>query len=315
MNDKWFIIVNPTSGNGNSKKKWPLINTELKKQNFKFEVSFTQYEKHSIELVQHAIKQGFRKIVCVGGDGTLHNVINAIFSSNLINSSTSISNQSYIKVGIIPIGTGNDWIKTYHISKDFKKAIQTLKEENCIQQDIGKIEIENNKTVTYFNNLAGIGFDAHVVNKVNKFKNLGSLAYLTGALVGLTSFKKPTLEISFNNKTLKNKTLILLIGLCKYSGGGMQLTKNANPKDGLFDVSFIRKITLLTLLLNIKGLFNGKITEHKLVKNYKTPSLNITVLKNQQAYIQSDGELIGSGSFKVSILPKAINFIVPFIKS
>ncbi|WP_111707048.1 diacylglycerol/lipid kinase family protein [Lutibacter citreus] len=312
MKNKWFVVINPTSGNGSSKKKWPLINNELKKQNFQFEFSITQYQKHSIILIQNAIKQGFNKFICVGGDGTLHNVVNAILE---LKNLTPHYKQSEIKVGIIPIGTGNDWIKTYKISKDYKKAIQTLKEENYIQQDIGKIILQNTKKEIYFNNLAGIGFDAHVVNKVNKYKNLGYLAYLTGALAGLTSYKKPTLEILFNNKILKTKTLMLLIGLCKYSGGGMQLTKNVTINDGLFDISFIKKITLLTLLLNIKGLFNGKITNHKLVNNYKTSELKIEVLNNEKAYIQADGELIGSGNFHVSILEKAINFIVPFNKS
>jgi len=115
----------------------------------------------------------------------------------------------------------------------------------------------------------------------------------------------------FNNIVLKGKTLMLLIGLCKYSGGGMQLTKSTNPSDGLFDISYIQKITLFTILGNIKGLFNGNITNHKLVNTYKTSSIRITVLDTQKTYIQADGELIGLGDFTVELLPKAINFIIP----
>jgi YegS/Rv2252/BmrU family lipid kinase len=303
IDTKWFVIINPTSGNGASKKKWPLIFNELKKQEFEFEFCFTEYKKHSSKIIQNAINKGFTKFICVGGDGTLHNIVNGILSLNEINISK-------IKVGIIPIGTGNDWVKTYNISKDYKKAIQTIKKEVTVKQDIGKITIKSTKEVIYFNNLAGIGFDGFVVNKVNNYKNLGFLAYLVGALVSLTSYKKPLLEISFNNTIIKSKTLMLLIGLCKFSGGGMQLTKNANPTDGLFDISFIKSITLINILGNIPGLFNGKITNHKLVTNYKTSSLKINVLDTEKTYIQADGELIGSGNFKVSILLKALTFIV-----
>ena len=311
MQNKWFVIINPTSGNGTSKKKWPLIFNELKKKKFEFEFSFTEYEKHSIKIIQKAINKGFKKFICVGGDGTLHNIVNGILSLNTKNTVTPFNDSSEIKIGIIPIGTGNDWVKTYTISKDYKKAINTILNEHTIKQDIGKLTLFEPKKEVYFNNLAGIGFDGYVVNKVNKYKNLGFLAYLVGALVSLTSYKKPDLSISFNNTKIESKTLMLIIGLCKFSGGGMQLTKNANPTDGLFDISLIYKVNIFNILGNLSGLFNGKITNHKLVNNYKTSELKIEVLGTNKTYIQADGELIGSGNFNVSILPKALTFIVP----
>ena len=304
MGEKWFVIINPTSGNGAAKKKWNPICNELIKQKFDFEFSLTEYKKHSVALIEKAIKQGITKFICVGGDGTLHNMVNGILSLNP-------ANISAIKIGIIPVGTGNDWVKTYKISNEYKKAIQTIKAEFTIKQDIGKLFINENNSTIYFNNLAGIGFDGYVVNKVHKFKYLGFLAYLTGALLSIASYKKSALEITFDHTEIKEKTLMLLIGICKYSGGGMQLTKNANSTDGLFDISHINKIGLLTLLGNIGGLFNGNITNHKLVTNYKTSKLNIKDLDTHITYIQADGELVGSGSFEAEIIPAALNFIVP----
>ncbi|WP_456376262.1 diacylglycerol/lipid kinase family protein [Lutibacter sp.] len=304
MQHKWFVIINPASGNGAAKKIWQLINNELIKQKFDFKFKFTESKNHSSKLVKKAIKQKFTKFICVGGDGTLHTIVNGVLSLN----STNISE---IKIGIIPIGTGNDWVKNYAISTNYKKAIVILKNENTISQDIGKITILSTNNIVYFNNLAGIGFDGFVVNKVNNYKKLGTLAYIVGALVSLTSYKKPTLKIELNKKVIRGKTLMLLIGLCKYSGGGMQLTKNSNSTDGLFDISYIQKINLVTILSNIKGLFNGRITNHKLVNTYKTSSIKIKVLDTEKTYIQADGELIGSGNFSVELLPKAINFIIP----
>jgi len=308
MITKWFVIINPISGNGTSKKKWPLIFNELQKQQFEFEFSFSEYKKHSFVLIQNAISQGFTKFICIGGDGTLHNIVNGILSLNTIHISE-------IKIGIIPIGTGNDWVKNYNIPTNYKKAIEIIKTEHTTKQDIGKINlVAINKTV-YFNNLAGIGFDGYVVHKVHKYKNLGSLAYITGAIVSLTSYKKPMLEILFNNTKIKSKTLMLLIGICKYSGGGMQLTKNSNPTNGLFDITFITYFSLLEVLKNIQNLFNGKITNHKLVKNYKTNELKINIIDNQTTYIQADGELIDTGNFIVTIIPSALSFIIPSYKS
>ena len=130
-------------------------------------------------------------------------------------------------------------------------------------------------------------------------------------MVSLFSYKKPLLEITFNATVLKSKTLLLFVGICKYCAGGMQLTKNPNPIDGLFDISFVKNITLFQIIANIPGLFNGKIVENKIVENYKSNQLEIKVLDKQDTYIQADGELIGSGNFIVNLLPKALSFIVP----
>lgn len=304
MNTNWFVIVNPTSGNGAAKKKWNLIYNELINQQFKFEFEFTKYEKHSLKLLQNAIDKGFTKFICVGGDGTLHNMVNGILS-------LTSKNTSKIKLGIIPIGTGNDWVKSYGISKNISSAIQTIKNQHTIAQDIGVISLSTTNKKVYFNNLAGIGFDGYVVDKVHKYKHFGFLAYLTGAIVSLASFKRSALKITFNNTILKGKTLMLLIGICKYSGGGMQLTQQPNTTDGLFDISYIKKINLGTILGNLPGLFNGTITNHKLVSNYKTATIKVEVLDTEKTFIQADGELVGSGNFSVSILQNALNFIVP----
>ena len=304
MTNKWYVIVNPTSGNGSSKKKWPLIYNELIFQNFEFEFSFTKYQKHAIKLVHEAINQGFKNFICVGGDGTLHNIVNGILSLNP-------SNILEIKVGMIPIGTGNDWIKTYNIPINYKKAIKIIKDEHTYFQDIGKIMLQNSNKEYYFNNLAGIGFDGHVVNKVHKYKYLGFLAYLTGALISLVGFKRKYLDIKFNKTSISGKSLMLLIGIGKYSGGGMQLTENVKTNDGLFDISYIKKVSLITVLKHISKIFNGTVTELPIIDTYKTSTLKVTIKNNENIYMQADGELLEADSFSVAIVPRALQFIIP----
>lgn len=304
MVTKWFVIVNPTSGNGSSKKKWPKIKTTLENQNFDFIYKFSEYEKHTITIIQTAIIENFTHFICVGGDGTIHETVNAILLSNP-------SNLSQIIIGIIPIGTGNDWVKNYQISKNYKEAIKIIKSEHSVYQDIGKIELLDINKVVYFNNLAGIGFDAFIVHKVAKYKHFGALAYLLGALTSLTSFIKPEVEIEFNNLIFKQPTLLALIGICKYAGGGMQLTNNPNTTDQLFDISIVYKVDLFTILKNLLNLFNGKITSKSFVHCYKTNSIKINILNKQNTYIQADGELLETSNFKISSLSNTIKFIVP----
>ena len=300
--NRWFVIINPTSGNGSSKRKWPRIKALLNAEDFDFDSAFTEYEKHSVLLVQIAVKQGFRNIISVGGDGTLHNIINGIQRQNSVNSSD-------IQIGVVPIGTGNDWIKTYNIPINNEKAISIIKRGVLRQQDLGKIEfIDQKQEPIYFNNLAGVGFDGFVVSKVGKYKNLGAIAYLIGAIAGLFSFKNFSSTITLNKTEIRTKSLMVLAGLCKYSGGGMQLTKDPNPNDGLFDVSIAKDLSKFDILKNLSNLFNGKIVDHSKVENYKVSELSIIIDSKVKPFIQADGELIGTGSIRLKIVPRVFTF-------
>ena len=304
MNTDWFLIVNPTSGNGKSKKSWQHISTLLTNQSIRFSFAFTEYSKHESVLVQNAIKNGFTKIISVGGDGTLHHIVNGIMSQNVVETNT-------IQLAVIPIGTGNDWVKTYNISAKIEKSILNIKKGKSILQDIGKLQTENN-TCTYFNNVAGIGYDGYVVNKLKKLKRFGGIAYLLSGLSGLLFYKKSEFTIEINNQILKEKCLMTIFGICKFSGGGMQFTKDVNPSDGLFDITIAKNLTLLDLVLNLPKLYNGNIVHHKKVTTYKTTTIKVTPnSSSEKPFIQADGELIDLGSVHVSIIKNAIQFLVP----
>ena len=304
MKTDWFLIMNPTSGNGKSKKIWREISDELKKQHISFSFAFTDYSKHEEELVETAIKNGFTKIISVGGDGTLHHVVNGIMKQKLVETNT-------IQLAVIPIGTGNDWVKTYNISTKIENSIAIISKEKTILQDIGKLETENN-TINYFNNVAGVGYDGYVVHKLKNLKRFGGIAYLLSGLYGLLFYKPINFIIEINEKKLQEKCLMVVFGICKFSGGGMQFTKNINTSDGLFDITIAKNLTFFDMILNLPKLYNGKIIHHKKVESYKTTSLKIIpISKKEKPFIQADGELITTGAVSVSIIEKAIQFVIP----
>ena len=215
-----------------------------------------------------------------------------------------------IQLAVIPIGTGNDWVKTYNIPAKIEKSILIIKKGKSILQDIGKLVTENN-TITYFNNVAGIGYDGYVVSKLKKLKRFGGIAYLLSGLAGLLLYKPVDFIIEINGKKLKEKCLMVIFGICKFSGGGMQFTKDINTSDGLLDITIARNLTLIDMIINLPKLYNGKIVHHKKVTTYKTNSLKVTpISKTVKPFIQADGELINSGSISVSIIEKAIQFII-----
>lgn len=100
-----------------------------------------------------------------------------------------------------------------------------------------------------------------------------------------------------------------LFGICKFSGGGMQFTKDVNPKNGLLDITIAKNLTLFDLIFNIRKLYNGNIVYHKKVVTYTTKEITV-IPKTTKPFIQADGELIGTGKISVSIIKEALKFVV-----
>lgn len=298
----FFLIVNPNSGRKNFRKSWTIIQNSLDTKNVSYDFEFTRFKKDEIRLAQKAITAGFRKIIVVGGDGTFHHALNGIMKQNVCKSSD-------IKLGIIPLGTGNDWIKTYQIPNHIEKSIDVILTNKTDYQDIGKI-IHKNNAIEYFHNVAGTGYDGYVVDKLNTLKKLGTIAYLLSGLQGLLFYKGFNYHIRFRNKKINKKCLMILFGICQYSGGGMQLTKNADPKDGLLDITVVKNIGLFDLIFNLPKLYNGQIVNHKKVENHKVTSIQIELTHHNNSIIEADGELIGNGSLEVFIIPKAIQIFI-----
>ncbi len=304
MLSKWFIIINPGAGNWIVKREWNKVENELIKQDVSYDYKFIERKGHSLEIVKEAIEKGYRKFICVGGDGSIHFTINALLKSG-------IEDISYIKFAVIPMGTGNDLVKTYHIPKNIKKNIEIIKKEKTLLHDIGKMRIGDEDI--YFSNASGIGFDGYVTNKVHKYKDFGASAYLIGAFMGLSRYRRIKMRIEINDTIIEGKILLLLMGIGKYIGGGMQLTENVDTNDGLFDISLIKKVSFLKALKNIKRIFNGKASESGLIEFYKASTVKITLLDTRKkCYLQADGETFEvKNSVVIAKSSKKINFVIP----
>lgn len=304
MIDSFYIIVNPTSGMGRAKRNWKKIHALLEKYELQFDFKFSEYSKHETELTKEAIKKGYRKIISIGGDGTLFNILNGVMIQEFINPVD-------IEIGVIPIGTGNDWTRSHKVPRNFEKAIKIIKEGKTVQQDVGYIELLNENKSAYFNILAGSGFVGHVVHKTTKIKKIGPFSFALGTLLSLAGHKLNTLKIHINDEIINTKSLLAIVGNLRYTGGGMQLTKNPNSKDGLLDVTIAQHINKPTIIGNIFNLFNGRIVNHRLVSNYKTDKLKIELEDNSESFVIADGEMLGKGGYQVELIPLAVTYIVP----
>lgn len=303
---KYYFIINPNAGNESGSKEWPIITELLNKNQIDFEFSFTDSVGHAEKITQEQLVLGFRKFVIVGGDGTLNEVINGVFKQDIVPSTK-------VYIGLIQMGTGNDWARYYNMNPDYDEEIKRLREFPSKLQDIGKINYQSagERKTAYFNNIAGLCFDSTVVEGTNAMKKRGKRtksAYLISLLRSLIKYKPWQLKIYINDEILEGNFLSISIGNGKFSGGGMMQTPNAIIDDGLLDVTIYQNMPKYKIVTKIKKLYNGEILNIKGVRGFKTKSFKIE--SEQMVFAETDGEIIGSTPYEITILPKAINVIV-----
>jgi YegS/Rv2252/BmrU family lipid kinase len=301
----WLVIVNPNAGNGKGKKDWDKISALLKEADLPFAVKFTERKSHAIEITKTSINDGFRKIITVGGDGTLNEVVNGVF----LNESCS---SKEISLALIPVGTGNDWGRMFGIPLDYAKAVKIIRDNKIMVHDIGLIFYYNGteKNKRYFINIAGLGFESVVVRRTNIQKDKGhggKAIYLYNLLMSLISYKNTEAELIIDGEKINADIFSLNVGNGKYCGGGMRQTPDALPDDGILDVTVINGMGKFEIIRNLKILYDGTILKHPKVDGYKCK--NIKVSSDSILYTEADGESLGHTPVEFSLIPSAINIV------
>lgn len=304
---QWLIIVNPNAGSKKGEKEWPKIYKYFQQRGFDFTCVFTEHRDHATQLTIEKIDAGYRNFVVVGGDGTLNEVLNGIFLQQKV---TPVD----ISLGMIPVGTGNDWCRMFEIPFDYKKAVDILKQKRPFIQDVGKISyFKKDKLQTrYFMNVAGMGYDALVAKKTNLLKEKGKgtpLAYLYFVFAGLFQYKFMEGVIEIDDRTVfKGEIFSMNVGICKFNGGGMKQVPNAIPDDGLMDVTLIKKTSKLKVFRYARKLFDGTLVDLPIVNTYRGKTIRMR--STGKIYLEADGESLGHTPFVYEIIPRCLKVIV-----
>jgi diacylglycerol kinase (ATP) len=160
-------------------------------------------------------------------------------------------------------------------------------------------------------NFVGIGYDAFVVEHTADLKKYGQSAYLYGLVQCLFKFDAKDISIEVDGKEYVNEKVFMMIaGLGKFAGGGMMLSKDAEIDDGYFDLTVGKDLSKTEIIFMVHKLFNGNYVEHEKVNTLKCKHIKVTAKESALVKAEADGELIGTGSFEISLLPKALRVIV-----
>ena len=301
----WIAIVNKAAGGGKTEKDWPEIEQYLQKHGFNFIPFFTSRRLHAAIIAKNKIKEGYSRIIVVGGDGTMNEVINGLFAQGHIQTTE-------VMLGMISVGTGNDWAKMFNIPTGYEEAVLTIKKQRTFIQDAGVVQYTKNgkEWKRYFVNIAGMGFGAKVVERSNRMKDKGkssSLLYFYNIFTSLLGYKAQKADIEIDGKVFNRNIFALNVGIGKYNGGGMIPVPHAIADDGLYSITLIKKIGKLNLLANMNRLYNGKIINHSRVETYMGQSVQIG--GSSKLMLETDGESLGQGPLHFKIIPRSVRII------
>ena len=307
LTDRWFVIVNPVAGSGRGLIDFPQISRLLRNDDIRHDAVFTEHKHHATELTVTAANQGYRRIIVIGGDGTLNEVVNGLFIQKAVEPREML-------LAVIAVGTGNDWVRTFGIPQHYSEAIRAIREERSFLQDVGTVTYtESHYTQTrYMANVAGLGFDAHVISTFNHLKikgYKGGWMYLYSILKSYFRYKSSGARIWVDDEVVFNDLMFsLAIGICKYNGGGVQQLPNALADDGLLDLTIIRPVHWWHIVFRLKKLFNGDIYQIGHVIHAQGRKVKIEAAPLIQ--LEADGELMGGTPVEVNIRQRAIRVVV-----
>ncbi len=300
------MIVNPNAGVKKGTKDWPEIWRLLQAEKVDFDYRETAARGHAIEITAESIELGYRNFCVVGGDGTLNEVLNGVINQHLIPFSD-------ISIGMIPVGTGNDWCRMFNIPFDYLKSIHLLKQKKTFLQDAGKVTYyhKDEKMVRYFMNVAGMGYDALVAKKTNILKEKGKggpLTYMYFVFASLFQYKFIEAVIEVDGKmAYKGEIFSMNVGICKFNGGGMMQVPFAIPDDGLLDVTLIKKTSKWMVVRYARKLFDGTLVDLPFIATFKGE--NIRIRSTGNVFLETDGESLGHTPFTFEILSRCVKIV------
>lgn len=304
---KWFVVINPIAGSGKGLDDYPLISKLLRDNGIRCEAVFTEHKHHATELTVSAIKNGYRHIIVIGGDGTLHEVVNGIYIQKCV---APVD----ITIAVIAVGTGNDWIRMFGIPRRYSEAIRAIKEGYTFLQDVAAVEYEESqyRQVRYMANVAGLGFDAAVIRRIQRNKLKGRLnawTYIWTMIRTFFGYKSTGVKVWVDDKLIYNDLLFsMAIGVGKYNGGGVQQLPDAVADDGLLDITMIKPLHWWNIVFRIRRIYNGTI--YSIGHVLYAQGEKVRIESSPETPLEVDGEMLGGTPVEFNVRHREVRVIV-----
>lgn len=303
---KISFIVNPNAAMGSTGKQWSTIKHLAERELGPFQTCITNCPGDATHLTRNSLKAGADIIVCVGGDGTLNEVINGFMDEN-----QTIPPESVL--AFIPRGTGCDFTRTFHIPLDIHELLKRIAHGHARQIDLGRLQYidhKGDKVCRFFHNVVSFGLGGEVDDRVNRTTKVfgGFISFIWATLISFFIYSKKQIQIKIDSgfeKSFLSWNIAVANG--QYHGGGMHIAPDAKMDDGLLNVTVVGNFSLPEVLLHLPKLYNGKI--YQLKKVYAVTCKNLEAYSNETVLLDVDGEQPGRLPIQIDILPNALSVV------
>jgi YegS/Rv2252/BmrU family lipid kinase len=306
--NKIFLIVNPHAGGGAVGRQWARIQALVRERLGPVRFDLTRGPGDATRLARAALHGGAEVLVCVGGDGTLNEIVTGMMGE-------TGPLRPDARLGLIPLGTGCDFIRSVRIPRDPREAVAVIAAGSSETVDLGRISFKDHQdrqASRYFLNVASFGLGGEVdarVGKTGKFFG-GFLSFIWATLASVVTYRQKTVHVRVDDSPEETFTAMnVVIANGQYHGGGMWVAPQASLSDGLFHVTVIGEFSLPEVLWHLPKLYNGKLFQ--LAKVRCLTGRRVEARSQDRVLLDVDGEQPGVLPATVEIVPSAIRIIVP----
>ena len=282
------LIVNPTAGTGYALQVLEKLERMLREEfHAEYRVLRTDKPGHAKKLAAEAARDPeIAAVFSVGGDGTASEVAAGLAGTG-------------VPLGIIPAGTGNDFIKCIGVPKDPEEAFRLAMTHPAKDTDLGRLNDG------CFLNISGTGFDVTVLDYAEKLKSRyrGLTPYLLGLLKAIAHYRAVRLKITIDGKTEEGKYLICSVANGQFFGGGIPICPAANPADGKLDVVLVRDVPRWKIPFYLPGLMMGKVLRFRIARHLTAESV---IIEGAHLRVNADGEIFPMDRAEFSVLKGAL---------
>jgi len=289
-----LCIFNPVAGRGRSARVWQRLGGSFESDP-NVDVVATERPGHATELARGAVRRGYGAVVAVGGDGTVHEVVNGL------------AGQTDVALAIVPAGSGNDFSRSLGIPQRPSVAARLLRERAGLRTvDLGRVGDE------YFTSVAGVGFDAEVAAaaNLNGAVGQGTFRYLHALAKTLSAYRNAPVVLRVDDREpLKTDILLLAAGNAKFYAGGMKIVPSAEVDDGMLDLVIAAGLTKFETLRALPRVYRG--THVSLPKISTVRARKVAVESPVALSVHADGEIVGRVPVTIECVPRALRVLVP----
>jgi len=302
------FLVNPSSAGGKTARFWKKREQELRVA-FPFaEVQFTQARRDATELARVAQARGQELVVAVGGDGTVHEVVNGLMAD------ASRTAEQRSALAILPSGTGSDFARSLDVGSNFDQALTTLREGKSAWVDLGRVTApDGDSRAEWFNNVASFGVTGDVVARIQRSRKwLGTKpTYLWAAVATLLRYRNAPVTLQFDREpSFDCKLKAVAVGNGRYFGGGMCIAPDARLQTNRFQAVVVGDLGRLVAVKRLGETYGGQRIDHPLVEYRDCQQLLATTTSGRKIGVELDGEAWGELPARFEVVPRCLRVVV-----